>query len=82
MPDVHLGKGATVGSVIAMYQAVSPAAVGVDIGCGTCGLPGSCRTTRTSRTATSRCSCPVRRRWTRTGGTSRGRRSTPPGTVR
>ncbi|MFC9693917.1 RtcB family protein [Kribbella sp. NPDC056951] len=34
MPDVHLGKGATVGSVIAMYQAVSPAAVGVDIGCG------------------------------------------------
>ena len=34
MPDVHLGKGATVGSVIAMRQAVSPAAVGVDIGCG------------------------------------------------
>ena len=34
MPDVHLGKGATVGSVIAMKNAVSPAAVGVDIGCG------------------------------------------------
>lgn len=34
MPDVHLGKGATVGSVIAMKQAVSPSAVGVDIGCG------------------------------------------------
>ncbi|MEV0294058.1 RtcB family protein [Nocardia sp. NPDC050710] len=34
MPDVHLGKGATVGSVIAMRDAVSPAAVGVDIGCG------------------------------------------------
>lgn len=34
MPDVHLGKGATVGSVVAMRQAVSPAAVGVDIGCG------------------------------------------------
>lgn len=34
MPDVHLGKGATVGSVIAMKEAVSPAAVGVDIGCG------------------------------------------------
>jgi tRNA-splicing ligase RtcB len=34
MPDVHLGKGATVGSVIAMHDAVSPAAVGVDIGCG------------------------------------------------
>ena len=34
MPDVHLGKGATVGSVIAMHGAVAPAAVGVDIGCG------------------------------------------------
>ena len=34
MPDVHLGKGATVGSVIAMKGAVSPSAVGVDIGCG------------------------------------------------
>src|SRR5438067_11655408 len=34
MPDVHLGKGATVGSVVAMKGAVAPAAVGVDIGCG------------------------------------------------
>ncbi|MEU0989782.1 RtcB family protein [Streptomyces sp. NPDC005953] len=34
MPDVHYGKGATVGSVIAMKGAVCPAAVGVDIGCG------------------------------------------------
>lgn len=34
MPDVHYGLGATVGSVIAMEQAVAPAAVGVDIGCG------------------------------------------------
>jgi tRNA-splicing ligase RtcB (3'-phosphate/5'-hydroxy nucleic acid ligase) len=34
MPDVHFGKGATVGSVIAMRDAVSPAPVGVDIGCG------------------------------------------------
>lgn len=34
MPDVHLGKGATVGSVIAMKDAVSPSAVGVDLGCG------------------------------------------------
>lgn len=34
MADVHLGAGATVGSVIAMKGAVSPAAVGVDIGCG------------------------------------------------
>ena len=34
MPDVHLGKGATVGSVIPMDRAIIPAAVGVDIGCG------------------------------------------------
>src|SRR5262249_36371435 len=34
MPDVHVGKGATVGSVVAMRGAVAPAAVGVDIGCG------------------------------------------------
>ena len=34
MADVHYGKGATVGSVIAMKGALSPAAVGVDIGCG------------------------------------------------
>lgn len=34
MPDVHLGKGATVGSVVATKNAVIPAAVGVDIGCG------------------------------------------------
>lgn len=34
MPDVHLGKGATVGSVIATSGAIIPAAVGVDIGCG------------------------------------------------
>src|ERR1700736_3024041 len=34
MPDVHFGKGATVGSVIAMKGAIAPAAVGVDIGCG------------------------------------------------
>jgi tRNA-splicing ligase RtcB (3'-phosphate/5'-hydroxy nucleic acid ligase) len=33
MPDVHFGKGATVASVVAMRGAVSPAAVGVDIGC-------------------------------------------------
>jgi tRNA-splicing ligase RtcB (3'-phosphate/5'-hydroxy nucleic acid ligase) len=34
MPDVHLGKGATVGSVIPTQKAIIPAAVGVDIGCG------------------------------------------------
>ncbi|WP_196140767.1 RtcB family protein [Aliikangiella sp. G2MR2-5] len=34
MPDVHAGTGATVGSVIPTKQAIIPAAVGVDIGCG------------------------------------------------
>src|SRR5437773_3307278 len=34
MPDVHLGIGATVGSVIPTKKAIIPAAVGVDIGCG------------------------------------------------
>lgn len=34
MPDAHLGKGATVGSVIPTLGAIMPAAVGVDIGCG------------------------------------------------
>jgi tRNA-splicing ligase RtcB len=34
MPDVHLGRGATVGSVIPTRKAVIPAAVGVDLGCG------------------------------------------------
>lgn len=34
MPDVHLGIGATVGSVVPTLKAIIPAAVGVDIGCG------------------------------------------------
>jgi tRNA-splicing ligase RtcB (3'-phosphate/5'-hydroxy nucleic acid ligase) len=34
MPDAHLGKGATVGSVLPTIGAIIPAAVGVDIGCG------------------------------------------------
>lgn len=38
MPDVHLGKGALVGSVVATKDALVPAAVGVDIGCGMCAL--------------------------------------------
>lgn len=38
MPDVHLGKGALVGSVIATKNAVIPAAVGVDVGCGMAAL--------------------------------------------
>ncbi len=38
MPDAHLGKGATVGSVIPTRSAIIPAAVGVDIGCGMCAV--------------------------------------------
>lgn len=38
MPDVHLGKGALVGSVIATRDAIIPAAVGVDVGCGMCAV--------------------------------------------
>jgi len=34
MPDAHMGIGATVGSVLATRDAIIPAAVGVDIGCG------------------------------------------------
>lgn len=34
MPDVHVGKGATIGSVIPTINAIIPAAVGMDIGCG------------------------------------------------
>ncbi|MCM8599178.1 MAG: RtcB family protein [Candidatus Accumulibacter sp.] len=34
MPDVHLGKGSTIGSVIPTRGAIIPATVGVDIGCG------------------------------------------------
>jgi tRNA-splicing ligase RtcB len=34
MPDLHLGNGAAVGSVIPTLGAIIPAAVGVDIGCG------------------------------------------------
>lgn len=45
MPDVHAGKGSTVGSVIPMSGAVVPAVVGVDIGCGMCAV----RTNLTSR---------------------------------
>lgn len=36
MADVHLGKGATIGSVFASKDYVCPNAVGVDIGCGMC----------------------------------------------
>ena len=43
MPDVHTGKGATIGSVVATKGAIIPAAVWVDIGCGMTAakLPGN-----------------------------------------
>ncbi|MFN7695160.1 MAG: RtcB family protein [Burkholderiales bacterium] len=44
MPDVHLGIGATIGSVIPTFKAIIPAAVGVDIGCGMM----ACKTTLTA----------------------------------
>ncbi|ODV43767.1 RNA-splicing ligase RtcB [Cupriavidus sp. UYMMa02A] len=43
MPDVHLGKGSTIGSVIPTIGAVIPAAVGVDIGCGMMAVQTSLR---------------------------------------
>ena len=42
MPDAHLGKGATVGSVLPTREAMIPAAVGVDIGCGMIALRTPC----------------------------------------
>ena len=38
MPDAHLGKGSTVGSVIPTKGAIIPSCVGVDLGCGLCGI--------------------------------------------
>lgn len=43
MPDVHVGKGATIGSVVPTLGAVIPAAVGVDIGCGMMAVKTSLR---------------------------------------
>ena len=45
MPDVHLGKGSTIGSVIPTKGAVIPAAVGVDLGCGMSAVRTSLRAT-------------------------------------
>lgn len=42
LPDVHLGRGATVGSVIPTKGAIIPAAVGVDLGCGMMAVKLSC----------------------------------------
>ena len=45
MPDVHVGKGSTIGSVIPTLGAVIPAAVGVDIGCGMMAAKNTLRAT-------------------------------------
>jgi len=39
MPDVHWGMGASIGSVMALEEAVTPNCVGVDIGCGMAAHP-------------------------------------------
>src|SRR6266704_5241212 len=57
MPDVHLGIGATVGSVIPTLRAIIPAAVGVDIGCGMIAV----RTQFTADDATARGDLPALR---------------------
>lgn len=59
MPDVHWGNGATVGSVIAMEQALAPAAVGVDIGCGV----NAVRTSLTIEDVSDRDLHALRMRW-------------------
>src|ERR1700747_254571 len=38
MPDAHVGKGATVGTVLATRGAIVPSCIGVDIGCGLCAV--------------------------------------------
>ena len=85
MPDVHLGKGSTIGSVIPTLGAIIPAAVGVDIGCG---MMAACTTLVASdlpdnlhalRCAIER-AVPHGRTMTR-GGRDKGAWDTPPDTV-
>lgn len=45
MPDFHVGRGCTIGTVLATKKAVIPSAVGVDLGCGMCAM----RTSLTSK---------------------------------
>lgn len=59
MPDAHLGKGSTVGSVIPTVGAIMPAAVGVDIGCGMIAV--RTRYTRTEVDAVVRAGHPLAR---------------------
>lgn len=70
MPDVHLGKGSTIGSVIPTKGAIIPAAVGVDIGCGmmaarttltAADLPDSIRLAGCAARSNARCRTAARR---------------------
>ncbi len=45
MPDAHMGKGTTVGTVIPTFKAIIPAAVGVDLGCGMIAIATSLKAT-------------------------------------
>ena len=71
MPDAHLGKGATVGTVIPTLGAIMPAAVGVDIGCGMMAV-------RTQFTAEA---CASGETWPRCGWRSRTPSRCRPGTT-
>ena len=77
MPDAHLGRGATVGSVIPTLGAIIPAAVGVDIGCGMIAVRSQF-SARTSGPAATwpRCGSPSRPR-----SRSRPASTTPPCTT-
>ena len=86
MPDVHLGKGATIGSVVPTVGAVIPAAVGVDIGCGMMAvrtslvasdLPDSLSGVRTAVEA----AVPHGRTGGRRGSRDKGAWQNPPGEV-
>ena len=61
MPDVHLGIGATVGSVIPTQGAIIPAAVGVDIGCGMMAVRDHARRRATCPTTWRRCARAIER---------------------
>jgi tRNA-splicing ligase RtcB len=86
MPDVHGGKGATVGSVVPTHKAIIPAAVGVDIGCGMMAVQTSLRATdlpdslRALRTAIE-AAVPHGRSVTR-GGRDKGAWGNPPAAQR
>lgn len=62
MPDVHVGMGATIGSVIATKGAIIPAAVGVDIGCGMLAVRTNLAKTDIDETCLREAFCSILRR--------------------